>query len=258
MSAFSTAWGIVVRDMIRSTRQRSRVLAGLARPFIWVFLVGAGFNAIARLEGGLSYQAFAYPGGIVMAALFGGMLTAISTVYDREFGMLRLMLSSPSGVITVLAGRAASATLVGALQGAVVLAFAPLALPVGPMEFLRGAAALVLASLASATLGLLVASRLTSVENFGGVINVVLFPLLFLSGALYPTAGMPPVLRTLARANPVTYMVDLMRQALGLPGEFSVGTDVAALLVATALAFGLTALLFDPEQRFVRGRPRPR
>ena len=67
MSAASTAWGIVVRDLIRSTRQRSRLLAGLARPFIWVFLVGAGFNAIARLEGGISYQAFAYPGGVVMA-----------------------------------------------------------------------------------------------------------------------------------------------------------------------------------------------
>jgi ABC-2 type transport system permease protein len=140
----------------------------------------------------------------------------------------------------------------------VVLAFTPLALPVGAPEFLRGAAALLLASAASGTLGLLVAARLTSVENFGGVINVVLFPLLFLSGALYPTAGMPPVLRTLARANPVTYMVDLMRQALGLRGEFPVAVDIAALVATTVLAFGLTALLFDPEQRFVRGRPRLR
>ncbi len=258
MSALSTVWGIIVRDVIRSTRQRSRVLAGLARPFIWVFLVGAGFNAIARLDGGLSYQAFAYPGGIVMAVLFGGMLTAISTVYDREFGMLRLMLSSPSGVVAILAGRAASATLVGALQGAVVLAFAPLAIAMGPMELARGALALLLAAVTSATLGLLVASRLTSVENFGGVINVVLFPLLFVSGALYPTAGMPPPLRLLARVNPVTYMVDLMRYALGQRGELTVGTDIAALIVATVLAFGLTALLFDPEQRFVRGKPRQR
>lgn len=258
MSALSTAWGIVVRDLTRSTRQQSRLFAGLARPFIWVFLVGAGFNAIARLEGGISYQAFAYPGGIVMAALFGGMLTAISTVYDREFGMLRLMLSSPSGVLAVLAGRAASAAVVGVMQGAVVLAFTPLVLPVAPMVFLRGAAALLLVSAASGTLGLLVAARLTSVENFGGVINVVLFPLLFLSGALYPTATLPSALRALARVNPVTYMVDLMRQALGLRGEFPAAVDVAVLLAATALAFGLTALLFDPEQRFVRGKSRAR
>ena len=64
---------------------------------MWLLLVGAGYNAIARLEGGLRYQAFVFPGVVVMAALFGGMLTAISTVYDREFGMLRLMLASPAG-----------------------------------------------------------------------------------------------------------------------------------------------------------------
>ncbi len=256
MSGASTAWGILVRDLLRSTRQRSRLVAGIARPFVWVFLVGAGFNSIARLHGGLSYQAFAYPGGIVMAGLFGGMLTAISTVYDREFGMLRLMLASPAGPLAVLAGRTLSATLIGGVQGAIVLACAPLAMDLGPAEFLRGAAALVPVSLASATLGLLVAARLTSVENFGGVINIVLFPLLFLSGALYPTAGMPPGLRALALANPVTYMVDLMRHALGQPAEFALGRDLGALALATMVAFGLTAWLFDPEQRFVR-RARP-
>ena len=118
MSALGTASGIVVRDLIRRTRQRSRLLAGLARPFIWVFLVGAGFNAIARLEGGVRYQASCMPGSVVMAALFGGMLTAIATVYDREFGMLRLMLASPSGVPVVLAGRAVAATLVAVLREA--------------------------------------------------------------------------------------------------------------------------------------------
>src|SRR6476646_5483037 len=127
MSGAATVQGIVVRDLIRTTRQRSRLVAGLARPFIWVFLIGAGFNSIARIEGGLSYQAFAYPGGIVMAALFGGMLTAISTVYDREFGMLRLMLASPSGVGAVLCGRTLSAAIIGGAQGAIVLACAPLA-----------------------------------------------------------------------------------------------------------------------------------
>ncbi len=254
MSALATVWGIVVRDLIRTTRQRSRLVAGLARPFIWVFLVGAGFNSIARLEGGLSYQAFAYPGGIVMAALFGGMLTAISTVYDREFGMLRLMLASPSGVAAVLAGRTLSATIIGGVQGGIVLACASLAVHLTPPQYAAAAAALLLASLASATLGLLVAARLTSVENFGGVINIVLFPLLFVSGALYPTAGMPGPLRVLARANPVTYMVDLIRHTFGQRGEFPLELDVAALVVTAVVAFGLTGLLFDPEQRFV-GKP---
>ncbi len=252
MSAFATVRGIVARDLLRSVRQRSRILAGVVRPFIWVLLVGAGFDSIARIEGGIPYHAFAYPGGVVMGALFGGTLTAISTVYDREFGILRLMLASPSGTAALLAGRTLSATLVGSLQGGIVLASAPLVIGVDGSAVARGFGALALASLASATIGLLIASRLSSVENFGGIINVVLFPLLFVSGALYPTGGMPTPLRALARVNPVTYMVDLMRHGFRQPVEFTVGTDVGALLATTALGFAIAALLFDPEQRFIR------
>ena len=98
-------------------------------------------------------------------------------------------------------------------------------------------------------LGLLVAAPLRSVENFAGVINVVLFPLLFLSGALYPTAGMPVVLRLLARINPVSYAVDLMRSALGQPAEFSVARSVVVLSVTVLAGLALGVLLFDPEQR---------
>jgi ABC-2 type transport system permease protein len=254
VSAWSAVVGIVARDLARTKRQTSRLLGGLARPFMWLLLVGTGYNAIARLEGGLPYQAFVFPGIVVMAALFGAMLTAIGTVYDREFGMLRLMLASPAGVPAVLAGRAIAATLVGALQGGIVLACAPLVVRVSPGNVGAGAGALVLAAAVSALLGLLVAARLRSVENFAGVINVVLFPLLFVSGALYPTAGMPPALRLLARVNPVTYQVDLMRHAFAQPTEFAAGTDVLVLAGAAAVAFGLTALLFDPEQRFVSTR----
>jgi ABC-2 type transport system permease protein len=189
-----------------------------------------------------------------MAALFGAMLTAIATVYDREFGMLRLMLASPAGVPAVLTGRAVAAALVGLVQGAIVLACAPLLVPVTSAALGAALGALALAAGSSALLGLLVAARLRAVENFAGVINVVLFPLLFVSGALYPTAGMPSALRLLALVNPVTYQVDLMRHALGQAGEFTAGRDLAVLLGSAAVAFGLTALLFDPEQRFL-GRP---
>jgi ABC-2 type transport system permease protein len=122
---------------------------------------------------------------------------------------------------------------------------------VTPSQIAAGSGALALAAGSSALLGLLVAARLRSVENFAGVINVVLFPLLFVSGALYPTAGMPAALRVLATLNPVTYQVDLMRHALGQAAEFTVGRDLLFLLGAMVAAFGLTALLFDPEQRFL-------
>jgi ABC-2 type transport system permease protein len=251
MSALSAVYGIVARDLTRTTRQTSRLLGGVARPFMWLLLVGTGYNAIARLNGDISYQAFVYPGIIVMAALFGAMLTAISTVYDREFGMLRLMLASPAGAPAVLAGRALAAALVGFLQGAIVLACAPLVVSMDPRTFIAATGALALACLTSSVLGLLVAVRLRSVENFAGVINVVLFPLLFASGALYPTLGMPRALRLVAQANPVTYQVDLMRHALGQPAEFPVRLDITVLLLVTLVIFGLAALLFDTEQRFI-------
>ena len=254
MSALGAVYGIIARDLTRTTRQTSRLLGGVARPFMWLLLVGAGYNAIARVEGNLSYQAFVYPGIVVMAALFGAMLGAISTVYDREFGVLRLMLASPAGVPAILAGRALAAAIVGLLQGAIVLAFAPLFVAVGPADLIAGLGALALSALVSSMLGMLVAVRLRSVENFAGVINVVLFPLLFVSGALYPTEGLPGPLRLMARINPVTYQVDLMRHAFGQPAEFAVTTDLIVLALAALAVFGASAFLFDPEQRFVGGR----
>ena len=250
MSGLDAAYGIVARDLARATRQTGRLVGGVARPFMWLLLIGSGYGAIARLDSGLPYQAFVFPGIVVMAALFGGTLTAVSTVYDREFGMLRLMLASPAGVVLVLAGRAAAAMLVGTLQGGIVLAAGPLLLDLTPERYLLAAGALLAVAGMSAALGLLIAARLRSVENFAGIINVVLFPLLFLSGALYPTAGLPPLLRLVSRVNPVTAAVDLLRHALGHPTETSLAVSAAVVLGTAALAFLLTALLFDPEQRF--------
>ena len=256
MGTLSAVYGIVARDLTRTTRQTSRLLGGVVRPFMWLLLVGTGYNAIARIDTGISYQAFVYPGIVIMAALFGAMLTAISTVYDREFGILRLMLASPAGSPAVLAGRTLAAAIIGLLQGAIVLACAPLLVPVSLSIIAKALAALILACVASSVLGLLVAVRLRSVENFAGVINVVLFPLLFVSGALYPTQGMPAALRWLARVNPVSYEVDLMRHAFGQPTEFPAVNDVWVLVSVAIVLFGLAGVLFDPEQRFIGRRGR--
>ena len=250
MSSTTAIYGIVARDWIRARRQKGRLVGGLARSFMWLLLVGAGYNAIARVDGVSSYQTFIFPGIVVMAMLFGATLTAISTVYDREFGMLRLMVASPAGLLAVLAGRTIAATGNGLLQGTFVMVTAPLFVSVTAAEWLAALAAVLLGALASSTLGLLVAAPLRSVENFAGIVNIVLFPLIFLSGALYPSSRMPPALRFLAQVNPVSYAVDLTRVALGQGGEFSAIRSVAVLAVTTIVAFTLTALIFDPEQRF--------
>jgi len=254
--ALSAIGGIVQRDLRRAARQPSRLIGGLARPFVWLLLVASGYNAIANPGTGGSYQQFVFPGVIVMACLFGSALTAVSTVYDREFGMLRLMLASPAGPAAVLAGRALSATAVGMLQGLVVLCAAPLIMPITLGQAGVAAIAILFASFVSALLGLLVAARLRSVENFAGIINVLLFPMLFISGALYPASGLPSVLRWIAQVNPVTHMVELVRRALGQPTEFSVAGNLLALVGFALVAFVLASLLFDPEQRFIGQPPR--
>jgi ABC-2 type transport system permease protein len=223
---------------------------------MWLLLVGTGYNAIARVEGVSSYQEFVYPGLVVMAMLFGAMLTAISTVYDREFGMLRLMLASPAGASVILAGRAIAATIIGILQGGVLLVCLPMFFSVTASQLVNAVAALALGAAASSALGLLVAAPLRSVENFASVINVVLFPLFFLSGALYPTGRMPAGLRHVAQMNPVSHAVNLMRTALGQPAEFGATYSVLVLIAMTVSCFFLTMLIFDPEHRFtLRDRP---
>ncbi len=249
--ALSAIGGIVHRDLRRAIRQPSRLIGGLARPFVWLLLVASGYNAISNPGTGGSYREFVFAGVIVMACLFGSALTAVSTVYDREFGMLRLMLASPAGPVAVLAGRALSATAVGMLQGLVVLAAAPLVMPITLRQAGAAVLAIALAASVSSLLGLLVAARLRSVENFAGIINVLLFPMLFISGALYPASSLPPVLRWIARVNPVTHMVELVRSALGQPTDISVAGNLLALAAFAAVAFALAALLFDPEQRFI-------
>jgi ABC-2 type transport system permease protein len=256
MSAFSAIHGIVARDLSRALRQKGRLIGGIARPFMWLLVVGSGYQAVARVDAGGSYQEFLYPGVVAMAAVFGAMLTGVATVYDREFGMLRLMLASPAGTAAVLTGRVLAATVTGTLHGAIVLACAPLVIEVTPLQVMGALAALVFTALTSGVLGLLVAVRLQSVENFAGVFNVVLFPLLFVSGALYPVASLPGWLRAAALLNPMTYQVELLRGALGRPADIGVRACVLALLAIGAGGFVLALLLFDPERRFV-GRPRP-
>jgi ABC-2 type transport system permease protein len=168
--------------------------------------------------------------------------------------MLRLMLACPAGPVTVLTGRALSATLVGIVQGGAVLLCGPLLLDLTAGQLATAAAVLAVSAASSSLLGLLVAAPLRSVENFAAVINVVLFPLLFVSGALYPTTGMPAWLRIVARLNPVTYQVDLMRLALGQPGELGVARSLLTLASTSLAIFGLAAWLFDPEHRFVKRR----
>jgi len=241
-------YGIVVRELVRFVRQRGRVLASLARPFVWLIFAGAGFATVFTGGGEIDYRRYMTPGLLGMVVLFGSLLAALSTVTDRDAGVLRMVLVAPIRRSTVALGKALGATLLGTTQAAAVgvILLSIVRLWPSPGALLLTLAGLVLSSLALGALGLVLAASMRSIENFAGVMNFVVFPMLFLSGALYPVRRLAPALQALVYVNPFAYGVDLLKHALlggwqsaGYGGELPLALDIAAL-VAFALG-GLCA-----------------
>ncbi len=247
--------GVVGREYKRVIRRRGRLLSTFARPLIWLVIIGSGFSAL--IPGGeFSYHKYLLPGIIGMVILFSSLLSALGSISDREFGSMRMLLIAPVPRGVIVLGKTVSSTLLGATF-AIVLS--PLVLlfnvDVGFLSYLGFLGAAILTGLALSSLGMLVASRIRQLENFAVVMNFVIFPMFFLSGALYPAAKLPGYLQPLVRINPLTYGVDLMRRTL-LAGEsralshveFSAGVDVAFLLAFSLFALTLAASLFGSEE----------
>src|SRR5947208_14182231 len=260
-------YGIVAREFVRFLRQRGRVLASIGRPFVWLLFAGAGFAGVFAGRNELDYRVYMAPGLLGMVVMFGSLIAALSTVTDREAGVLRMVLGAPFRRSTVASGKAVGATLLGTAQAIVVAA---LLLPLVHLRptlagALLGLVAIVLSGLAMGALGLVLAASIRSIENFAGVMNFLVFPMLFLSGALYPVRHLGPVLRAAAYANPLAYGVDLLKHALlggwaaaGYGGELPVPLDGAApALFATVRRAGAAPLL-GPEGAATRPASRER
>jgi ABC-2 type transport system permease protein len=190
-----------------------------------------------------------------MVILFSSMLSALGSVHDRQFGPMRMLLVAPVPRGLIVFGKTISATLLGA---AFAIVLSPLAwlFHIEPsfLSYLGFVGAVLLTGLALSSLGMLVASFVQALEDFTVAMNFVIFPLFFLSGALYPAEKLSGYLQPLVRINPLTYGVDLMRQTMLAgephvlsPVEFSAGTDVGFLLAFSLLALTLAASLFGGE-----------
>src|SRR5213596_1479370 len=249
-------YGIVAREFVRFWRQRGRVLASIGRPFVWLVFAGGGFAAVFAGRSEIDYRVYMAPGLLGMVVMFGSLLAALSTVTDREAGVLRMVLVAPIRRSTVAFGKALGATLLGTAQAIVVAA---LLLPFVQLRptlagALLGLVALILSGLALGALGVVLAACIRSIENFAGVMNFVVFPMLFLSGALYPVRRLGPWLHVLVHVNPLAYGVDLLKHALlgewtdaGYGGEMPVALDVAVLLAFAVVGLVLAAALLGRE-----------
>ncbi|MDX6570945.1 MAG: type transport system permease protein [Gaiellales bacterium] len=201
------------RELIRFWQDRIRIVAALVQPVLFLFVLGTGLQTLTKAStGGTSLRTFMFPGVLATSVLFTAMFSAISIVWDREFGFLREMLVAPVRRGAILVGKCLGGATVATLQGLLVLVLAPLVdVPYHPLMLLELIGVMFLLAFALTAFGLVVAARIANIQTVMGVMQVLLFPLAFLSGSLYPIGKLPAWMSILIRCNPITYAVHLSR-----------------------------------------------
>jgi ABC-2 type transport system permease protein len=201
------------RELIRFGQDRIRIVAALVQPVLFLFVLGTGLQSLTSAStGGTSLRTFMFPGVLATSVLFTAMFSAISIVWDREFGFLREMLVAPVRRGSILVGKCLGGATVATLQGLLVLVLAPLVdVPYHPLMLLELIVVMFLLTFALTAFGLVVAARIQNIQTVMGVMQVLLFPLAFLSGSIYPIGKLPTWMSLIVRANPITYAVHLSR-----------------------------------------------
>ena len=259
-----TAWApafraIVTREALRFVHQRERFIAALVRPLVWLLVFAAGFRAALGLsitppyQTYITYETYIVPGLCGMILLFNGMQSSLSLVYDREMGSMRLLLTAPLPRWFLLFSKLCGATFIGVLQCYAFLLIAwAFDITAPGFGYVAVLPALVIAGLMLGALGLALSSFIKQLENFAGVMNFVIFPMFFLSSALYPLwkmAESSELLYAICAANPFTHAVELIRFALH--AEFD-GMALLWTLVATTGFMALALWGYDPARGLVR------
>ena len=204
------------RELIRFFRNRIRIVTSLAQPVLFLFVLGTGLSPIVGGGAkGVDFRTFMFPGVLAMTVLFTSIFSAVSIVWDREFGFLREMLVAPVRRSALVVGKVLGGATVATVQGAIMLALAGLVhVPYSPGLLLALLGVMALTALVLTACGTLVASRMTQVESFQVVMQFFVLPMFFLSGAVFPLDRLPRWLAVLTRVDPLTYCVDPMRRVI--------------------------------------------
>ncbi len=253
--------GITQREFLRFVQQRSRFLSALIRPLLWLIVFAAGFRAVLGVSimppygTYITYQVYIAPGLVAMIILFNAMQSALSMVYDREMGSMKVLLTCPQPRGFLLFSKLLANALVALPQ---IYAFLLIAyfVDVDPpfIGYLAVLPACLLVAIMLGAIGLFISSFIRQLENFAGVMNFVIFPMFFLSSALYPLWKMQeagPILYAICNANPFTHAVELIR--FSLYGEL----DLQSLLLVCSITIGflfLAIISFDPQKGLSKGK----
>src|SRR4051794_16491424 len=204
------------REMIRFTRDRLRIITSLIQPVLFLFVLGTGLSTITNgTARTVNFRTFMYPGALSMAVLFTAMFSAASIVWDREFGFLREMLVAPVSRWAILMGKCLGGATTASLQGVIILALAGLVgVPYSATLILVVFGEMLLLAFTLTAFGVMTAARITQFQSFMALNQMLLMPLFFLSGALFPLANLPGWLQVMTRIDPLTYAVDPIRRAV--------------------------------------------
>jgi ABC-2 type transport system permease protein len=204
------------RELIRFGQDRLRLVTSLVQPFLFLFVLGTGLSTLASAgTHGVNLRTFVYPGVLCMAVLFTAMFSAASLVWDREFGFLREMMVAPVRRGALVLGKCLGGATVAAFQGVVVIAIAGLVgVPYAPGLILAIFGLQLLLAFTVTAFGVMAAARVSQMQSFMALTQMVIMPMYFLAGSLFPAGGLPRWLEILNRVDPLTYAVDPMRRVV--------------------------------------------
>jgi len=239
-----------VRQLKRYVRSRSRMVASVGQPLLYLLGLGYGLGPVFQRAGLGSYLQFIAPGVIAMTVMFTSVFSGIELIWDRQFGFLKETLVAPVPRLWIMVGRTLGGATVGVIQGLIFVAICLIAgfrvddYAAAPVALLFMA----LIGVMFTALGTAIASVLSDFQGFQLVLSFLVMPLFFLSGAMFPLANLPRPLTILTSVDPLSYGVDGLRHSLLGAAHFGLTTDLAVLCVATALLFTLASYLFSRIQ----------
>ena len=201
------------RELIRFSQDRLRILTALVQPLLFLFVLGTGLSTIVPSSGDIDFRTFVYPGVLCLAVMFTAMFSAASLVWDREFGFLREMMVAPVRRSSIVIGKCLGGATVASFQGIILLCLAwAVDVPYDPALILGVFALQLLLAFSITAFGVMVAVRIKQMQSFMGLMQMIVMPMFFISGALFPVANLPAWLTVLNRLDPLTYAVDPMRR----------------------------------------------
>jgi ABC-2 type transport system permease protein len=241
-----------LREMKRFVRAKSRIVGAVAMPLFFLLFLGMGFSrmAVPGLDRQVNYILFLVPGILGMGLLFSSTFGGLSVLWDREFGFLKEIMVAPVSRLSIVIGRIAGGTTTGMIQGILILGVAfILGFKVPSFAaLLLGLLLMVLIATTFLGLGLIFASKMKDMQGFSIVMNFVIFPLFFLSGALYPLNNFPAWVRWISYADPLTFGVDGLRAVWLRTSSMSLLTDFGAMILFSALMLALGAYFFEKSE----------